>query len=270
MSPRVTVSIPCYLCRETLRTAVESVLRQTFDSLRVVVVNDGDTSEIWSVLADIDDPRLFRFDLRDNMGRYYADAVVLGATDTPLFAVHDADDYADPQWVRELADAISESGSVAAFSPHVLHRRGRTPTIEPIHAALTSRSRLGTLTQLAHHAGLYRTDALRAAGGYHPTYRIGYDTMIVNLVRMIGPCAVSPTPRYHRVSRLGSLTTSRQTGFGSQTRTAVKRQLESLYRVAANTPPTGISDLVERTIPTAIRDSVAMDSSRLAKLIGAR
>lgn len=231
-----------------------------------MVVNDGDSPSTWSALADVDDPRLVRFDLPKNRGRYYADAVVLAATDTPWFTIHDADDWSEPTWLQDLVVRAVEAGAIAAFSPQILHH-GHRKRVEPVHPQLATRTRLTQLTQLAHHAGLYRTSELHAAGGYHPAYRIGYDTMVVNLVRMIGRCVVSPTPRYHRVYRFGSLTTSRQTGFGSPARIAVKRQLQDLYQMALRTDPADLADMVRATIPPPLLDDVDRDAKRLRETI---
>ena len=72
---QITVSMPYYACPATLGRAVESVLGQTHRDLTLVVVNDGDRRSPWPLLADIDDDRLVRFDLAENRGRYFADAI---------------------------------------------------------------------------------------------------------------------------------------------------------------------------------------------------
>lgn len=258
----VTVSMPYWGCPRTVRGAVNSVLAQTYENLRLVVVNDGDSPSAWEALTGVDDPRLVRFDLPKNRGRYYADAVVLAATDTPWFTIHDADDWSEPAWLQDLVVRAVEGEAVAAFSPQVLHH-GNRQRVEAVHPQLATRTSLPQLTQLAHHAGVYRTSELHAAGGYHPAYRIGYDTMLVNLVRMVGRCVVSPTPRYHRVYRFGSLTTSRQTGFGSFTRAAVKRQLQELYQVAVRTAPANLADMIRSTIPPNLLADVERDAKLL-------
>src|SRR5262245_35812210 len=88
---RVTVSIPYFRCKPYICRAVESILEQTYHHLTVVVVNDGDPEPPWDQLAHIDDPRLVRFNLAANYGRYFVDAVVLNATPDLYFVVQDAD-----------------------------------------------------------------------------------------------------------------------------------------------------------------------------------
>jgi len=258
----VTVSMPYYGCPRTLHRAVTSVLEQDYTNLHLVITNDGGGDGAWPPIADIDDPRVTRFNLPTNRGRYYADAVVLSACQTPWFAIHDADDWADPQWISDLVETAYGEGTLAAFAPQVVHAAGRRRT-EQVHPLLRTLRPIPQMTHLAHHAGVYRTQTLRTAGGYHPGYRVGYDTLLVNLVRMIAPVSVSPHPRYHRCIRLGSLTTAKQTGFGSPERNAVRLRLQDLYRRALATDPSDLRRLIEDTIPVDIAESVRGDANRL-------
>jgi len=258
--------MPFWGSPRTLRRAVDSVLAQNHQALRLVVTNDGDSPEIWQELEGITDSRLIRFDLDTNRGRYYADAVVLTATTTPWFAIHDADDWSDPQWLGELVSSATAERAVSAFAPQLIHR-GRQVVAEPVHPFLTKRGRIPELMQLAHHAGVYRTAAIRAAGGPHPAYRVGYDTLLVDLVRMVGPCAVSRYPRYHRVIRFGSLTTSRQTGFSSPHRLMIKSRLQEMYQQAADLDPRDLAHFVHETIAPDLSAAVARDADRLAGLM---
>jgi glycosyltransferase involved in cell wall biosynthesis len=59
-SPTVTVAIPVYNERTHLRTAVQSVLAQTFDDFELIVVDDGSTDGSLDTIADLDDPRIHR------------------------------------------------------------------------------------------------------------------------------------------------------------------------------------------------------------------
>src|SRR5437588_10894426 len=65
---RVTACIPYFQTRRYIRRAVESLLKQTYHNLTVVVVNDGDPEPPWRELADINDRRLVRVSLPYNFG----------------------------------------------------------------------------------------------------------------------------------------------------------------------------------------------------------
>lgn len=114
----ITVTMPYYRSPETVRRAVDAVLGQTHTNLTLIVTNDGDQdTPPWPALADITDPRLVRFELPENRGRYFADAVTLAACDTPWFAIHDADDEAEPTWLSTLLRLNQEQGKKVALTP---------------------------------------------------------------------------------------------------------------------------------------------------------
>lgn len=228
-SDRVTVSIPCFGCRDHLREAVESILDQSHTALRVVVVNDGDPSPPWDLLADLDDPRLVRFDLPENRGRYFADAVVLRATADPYFAVQDADDSSHPRRIARLLEKLRAEGADAAFSACQREdsRGRRLESFPGLKDPLTP-----VFLHRAHHVGLFRREALARIGGPYGGFRLGYDTLLVNLLLMTGRVTYVDEPLYVYRQRATSLANAPETGLRSGKRLRVSRTLKSLYREA--------------------------------------
>jgi glycosyltransferase involved in cell wall biosynthesis len=227
--PRVTVSIPCFNASQTISRAVRSILAQTYPDLTLVVVNDRGEPP-WGLLENIDDPRLVRFDLQANHGRYFADAVVLAATDSPYFLIQDADDWSDSQRLAALLQSLRASHACGALSAHWRHgdqRSGSRGMIEP--CANLDRPLAAHLEHRAYHTGLFRADALRAVGGYYGGFRIGYDTLLINLLMMIGRLACVNRPLYHRLIHKGSLTTDPATGLCSSVRREVAQLLRQMY-----------------------------------------
>lgn len=229
--PQVTVSIPYYQCKQYIGRAVESILDQTYKDLIVVVVNDGDENPPWDELDHIDDPRLIRFDLSSNRGRYFADAVVLEATSSPFFLIQDADDWSEPTRIEVLMKKIKEDDSIGAISSGYITQsvdgriqRNRKLLYPGLGKPLTRRFEFRS-----DHHGLFRTEALKKIGGYYAGFRIGYDTLIVNMLLMTGRISYVEQPLYNRIMRSNSLTTSNLTGMRSNQRLKVRHQLELLY-----------------------------------------
>lgn len=221
----LTVSIPTYRTSPPLlERAVGSVLAQTHRDLRLVVVNDGGPP---LDLDDADD-RLEILDLPDNRGRYFADAVVLAATDGGWFAVHDADDWSEPEAYAELIE-IARQHAGAAMAPFWRHERGRTEVVQ--HPR-----RLDPDPQFRHighwNAQVTAVERLRAAGGIHAGFRLGYDTLVGLMLTITGPVGVAERPRWHWVRRPGSLTRARSTRLGSRERHHVKSRLHGLWGAA--------------------------------------
>lgn len=233
-APRITVSIPVFQARPYLRRAVESILTQTHSDLVLVVVNDGDPEQPWDELSNISDPRLIRFDLDTNRGRYFADAVVLNATTDPYFLVQDADDWSEPDRISILLERMRQDNSHAAVSAifeHVLDRDqmpcNKVLRFERLREPLTPEY----LHRGPHH-GLFRCQALRRIGGPFGGFSFSYDKLLVNLLLMTGRVSYVELPLYHYLIRPNSLTTSDLTGKGSRARLEVSQQLHSIYSAA--------------------------------------
>lgn len=228
---QVTVSIPYYQCKKYIVRAVESILNQTYKDLILVVINDGDENPPWNELEHIDDPRLIRFELSSNRGRYFADAVVLEATSSPFFLIQDADDWSDPTRIEVLLKNIKEDDSIGAISSSYLIRSvdGRIQRNQKILYPKLRKPLTRRFEFRSDHHGLFRTEALKKIGGYYAGFRIGYDTLIVNMLLMIGRISYVEQPLYNRIIRSNSLTTSNLTGMRSNQRLKVRDQLEKLY-----------------------------------------
>lgn len=229
---RVTVSIPFHGPPHLLRRAVESILRQTYTNLRIVVINDGDDPP-WRHLAHLADPRLICFDLPINRGRYFADAVVLNATVDPYFLVQDADDWSDPRRVEKLLRQLRAEHAVGVISAQQHHTPDARAKVGVRHAVGDLRQPLdAAFKHRADHHGLFRVDALQAMGGYYHGFPIGSDTLIMNFLLMIGSLARVDEPLYHRLIRPDSLTNSPATGMRALLRREVTEQLRQMYAVA--------------------------------------
>ncbi|MCA9172877.1 MAG: glycosyltransferase, partial [Planctomycetales bacterium] len=224
---RVVVSTPQYGCVSQIRRAVDGVLGQTHRNLQLVVVNCGDPESPWDELADMEDPRLVRFELFENRGPYFAHQVVLQATEADYFVVQDADDWSEPPRVAMLLRALRQRHAVAAVSLDRQHHvNGRVADSQP----LNPRQAPGPdLTHWANHHALFRVDALRAIGGYDAGFQLGYDTLLMSLLAMIGPIAQVDCVLYHRHHRPDSLTHHPTTGFGSERRNQAIAELRQLH-----------------------------------------
>lgn len=246
----LTVSMPTYQTPPALLTrAVDGVLTQTVD-LRLVVVNDGGTSPELPA-----DPRLTVLDLPANRGRYFADAVVAAATDVGWFAVHDADDVADPDHYEQLIGAALDG---AALGPWWVYPSGTVVEPRPQLA--------GSFRHVGHWAaGVWSVDRMRRVGGIHPGFRVGWDTVHMLLMLDTGPVGIASRPTYHWHRRPGSLSMAAETGKRSALRRQATRRLSSLYRQArrADDP----AAVVRRAIPETLTVEVDAEAARLRTLL---
>lgn len=253
----LTVSMAYFNCREVVGKAVSSVLGQTYQDLRLVVVNDGDEPPQLP-----DDPRLTLLNLETNRGPYYCDAVVLAACDTEWFSIHASDDWSDSPRFQTLMDASDGYDVVWGGS---IHHKWNTKAPRRVDFRMASRENV-LLHRGSIATGIFRTEAIRRIGGPHPEFRVAYDTMMVHLLcRAHRWTHIRGEYGYHRVWREGSLTQAPETGMHSPLRNENWVRRDALWRDVIARPMEEWPALLAPSPEMAAQ--VAHDAKRLRALL---
>lgn len=119
--PLVSVVMPVFNPTPSLRTAVASVLAQTWRNLELVLVDDASTTgtEHLDAVAGLD-PRVRLVRAERNGGAYAARNRGLAVARGELVTFQDADDYAHAQRLQQQAEAIlADEATVASVSRSV-------------------------------------------------------------------------------------------------------------------------------------------------------
>ena len=128
--PSVSVVIPAWNRRETLRMSVESVLRQTYEDFELIVVDDGSTDGTMAAIADITDPRLRRLSHERNKGVSAARNTGIRAARADWVAFNDSDDEWLPLKLEKQMARLAEAGPevVGCFTGlvHIEEKNSRT------------------------------------------------------------------------------------------------------------------------------------------------
>jgi glycosyltransferase involved in cell wall biosynthesis len=132
-TPRVSVILPTFNRADVLPRAVDSVLRQTFGELELLVVDDGSTDQTASYLERITDVRCRTIRLEANGGVSAARNVGIRVARGDLLAFQDSDDLWQPtkleRQVARFDEGDSDLGVVGCG--WTLTFRGRTTVTKP-------------------------------------------------------------------------------------------------------------------------------------------
>lgn len=179
-APRVSVVMPAYNAEATIAETLDSILAQTFEDFELVVVDDCSTDATPRILAEYTarDPRVcvVRNARNSRICRTlnHGIEVARGA----LIARIDADDWCYPdRLAKQVAymDAHPEV-VVSGGTIEICDERLQPLTIRAYHLDDRAiRARLFRYSPFAHPAVIYRTEAVRAVGGYNPSLREGED-----------------------------------------------------------------------------------------------
>ena len=89
--PLISVIIPTYNREKTIDRAVDSVLKQTYSNLEVIVVDDGSSDRTEEIVKGISDPRVRFYKLPQNGGAGHARNEGVKLAGGELIAFHDSD-----------------------------------------------------------------------------------------------------------------------------------------------------------------------------------
>lgn len=95
--PTVTVIIPTYNRGHVIRRALHSVLHQTYQSLEVIVVDDGSTDNTEAIVESFNDPRILYIRHETKLGAAAARNTGIKAASADFIAFQDSDD----EWLPE-------------------------------------------------------------------------------------------------------------------------------------------------------------------------
>lgn len=106
-SPLVTVAISTFNRAEYLKTAIESVLAQTFQDFEIVIVDDGSEDNTAEVVSEFHDDRIVYAKI-DNSGIAYARNRAAELSAGFFTAVHDSDDLMMPHRLESGLAALHD------------------------------------------------------------------------------------------------------------------------------------------------------------------
>lgn len=113
---KVSIVMPAYCAAETVRLAVESLLKQTWKNIEVIVVDDLSTDNTCEVLDQLatEDLRVMVIKKQVNEGAYMSRNHGLQFATGDLIMVHDSDDWSHPQKIEMQVASLRANPSLVA------------------------------------------------------------------------------------------------------------------------------------------------------------
>lgn len=255
----ILVHIPYWKKKEWFQAVVDGWLNQTHKDFKLLVSNDGDDDNPKDWLEA--DGRVSFFDLKENRGRYFADQVALQSSPYKYYCVSDADDIPSSDRLEKL---LTLDAPIRLGHQQVVNRKGNVSVEVP----KTVFRDTAHMKYIGHFAGLYDTEVLRSVGGFHPGFRVGYDSLVTSLLKLAGyKFGVFPGVLHTRYIRPNSLISSPETAWLSPYREEQRELLTRLYRRCWSNPK-NIRNIIEGDVSPNLKWQIEVESLRLKKQEG--
>jgi glycosyltransferase involved in cell wall biosynthesis len=174
--PRVSVVMPVHDVEPYVRSAIETVLAQTFSDIEVIVIDDGSTDRTAEIVLETADPRI-RLHRTDHGGLVAAENRGIELASGEYIVRCDGDDLYLPTLFERQVEVLDREPGTAAVGAWVRLFGGRQRAIRPptepsrIRAALRSENCLSQPVMM-------RAEAVRAVGGFRPVTWEDWDLWI--------------------------------------------------------------------------------------------
>lgn len=178
-TPMVTVYITNHNYEEYLRTAIESVLDQTFQDFELIIIDDGSTDDSREIIQEYADHDKTRVILQENKGLNKSIDVAIKAARGKYVMRLDADDYLDQNALLVLTRELGADENAALVFPDYYYVDENNEVIG--HERRNDFSDVTVPDRPAHGAcTLFRKRVLEEVGSYNTDYTCqdGYDIWI--------------------------------------------------------------------------------------------
>lgn len=123
----ISVIIPCYNLEKTVGRMLDSVLKQTYPNIELIVVNDGSTDNSEAVILSYEErfknsDRAFKYVKQENSGLGAAINAGLREITGEYFCWGDADDYYEPTSFEERAAVLESRPELAVVTSNAYIR----------------------------------------------------------------------------------------------------------------------------------------------------
>ena len=107
--PKVSIIVPTFSPREGIRTALRSLVEQTWKNLEIIVVNDASPEQFDALFKDLEalDPRVRVLHQEENAGAYAARNAGLRIATGSFITTHDDDDWSHPDKIAMQSAAVN-------------------------------------------------------------------------------------------------------------------------------------------------------------------
>lgn len=106
--PLISICIPAYNASKYIVESVNSILRQSYQNLEIIIVNDGSTDDTLIKIQNLNDHRI-KIISQDNMGQCNAANNAFNASKGEYIKFFDADDILSPDFIQNQFKQIENT-----------------------------------------------------------------------------------------------------------------------------------------------------------------
>lgn len=187
--PLVSIIMPAFRAETSVEVAADSILRQSWANLELLIVDDASDDGTWAALQRLaarDSRVRIRRNSR-NLGPYVSKNLALREARGEYVTGHDADDWAHPQRVENHMSAVLASQGMIKAGTNMMLRVNPAGLFDNITSSSQHHSPDG-IRRRAFISCLFERETMRRQLGFYDCVRFGADgEMLHRAQKVLGP-----------------------------------------------------------------------------------
>jgi glycosyltransferase involved in cell wall biosynthesis len=184
MEYKISIVMSVYNAEDYLKSAIDSVLAQTFPDFEFIVWNDGSTDNSEAIIKAYNDERI-RYYYHENMGLGQALRLACEKAQCKYIARMDADDICLPDRLQKQYDYMESHPDCVLNSTPVIYINEKDEYLGQTFPFTDDRILRGGVLSIFHSASIFVKDAYMKTGGYPPT-KDSQDDLLWSRMRYFG------------------------------------------------------------------------------------
>ena len=180
--PDISVILPVFNCEQFIKTAIDSILFQTYQDFELIILNDGSTDATEKIIHSFDDERIKNYKSR-NYGIVYQLNKGIYLAQGEFIARMDADDISHPDRFKKQIEYLSVHKEIVAVGTNYYMINEDTKIINKKQAP-PSQTECGFMAPLnspiLHPTLMIKKEVLQKIGGYDEKYNLIEDYELFN------------------------------------------------------------------------------------------
>jgi glycosyltransferase involved in cell wall biosynthesis len=174
--PKVSVILPTYNEEAYIVRALESIRRQTYSDIEVIIIDDGSADETVSLITEFDDPRIKLIQRASDTGITSALNRGIREAKGEYVARQDADDWSDPERLQRQVKFLNTNPDIAMVGTGAYLVDNNGDRIAKRHVLETPDvSDLMVHNEFIHGSVMFRRDVVINVGGYDERFMTAED-----------------------------------------------------------------------------------------------
>ena len=167
--------MPVYNVEHYVSEAISCILNQTWDSLELLILDDGSKDNTWNLVSKWKDPRIRLFRQRENLGYLKSANKLMQESHGDFITFQDADDTAEPTRIEKQVQAlIANKNIVATACNYNLISKDKIQISKGISGIIDSDISTSILFNILGSSIMIRKEKLKEIGYFNPFFnRLG-------------------------------------------------------------------------------------------------